>query len=370
MAKKVNKKDITSVNKAAYQRYLIIDECLSNRTWGGWTKMELLEKLKNPNGSVRRQTEADAYYKCADQKGLRQLEYDLEDMFAVHDLLPEQYLKKERDGRLMRYSYIDPKFSLRKMPISSLEALHLKSVLEMLARLKGLPQDKWIEESIANLKTLYNVEILRTEEVVEFDRSDYSAISNKLEVFYGPLYDAIVAKRVIKVKWHSFKDGDCEAVIHPYKLKQYNHRWYLIGKSEKNTIKTENGFKGILNVPLDRMMPYLENSVIGYETKTQFEEYDMEDFYYDLIGVTFTKEGPQEIKFKVTDQLKPYIESKPLHDTQTPIKEDNTFIINVHNNYELRSLIRSHGIGLEVLEPLSLREQMREEYEELAQKYR
>lgn len=118
------------------------------------------------------------------------------------------------------------------------------------------------------------------------------------------------------------------------------------------------------------MIQYSEETVIGYATKDVFEEYDVEGFYEDLIGVTLTKAGPQKIKFRVTDKLKPYILSKPLHETQTPIREDNTFSINVHINYELRSLIRSHGIGLEVLEPLSLREQMREEYEMLAQKYR
>lgn len=365
--RKTVKKDISSVNKAAYQRYLIIDECLSNRTWNGWTKMELLEKLKNPDSNVRRQTEGDEYYMDADRKGMRQLEYDLEDMFDVHGLLAEQYLKKERDGKLMRYSYKDPKFSLRSMPISSLEALHLKSVLEMLSRLKGLPQQKWIVEAIDNLKKLYKVEISQSTEVVEYDSTDYTISGVYLEKFYGPLYDAIVGKRVIKIRWNSYKDGEQEDSLHPYLLKQYNHRWYIIGKSEREKAK---GKEIIYNVALDRMIPYSENEVVGTNNKVEYEEYDMEEFYYDLVGVTFTPEGPQKIKLKVADALKPYIESKPLHVTQTSIKDDNTFTITVHINYELKSLLRQHGKGLEVLEPLSLREEMRKEYELLAEKHK
>ena len=368
MAQKRNKKkkDLSSVNKAAYLRYLIIDECLSNRTWGGWTKMEMLEKLANPYSQVRRQSEGDIYYKEASRKGLRQLEYDLEDMFYVHGLLAEEYLQKEKEGRLVRYSYKDPKFSLRNKPISSTEALHLNSVLEMLSRLKGLPQQKWIDESIANLKSLYKIEINNSLSVVEYDNADYMD-NTKLETFYGPLYDAIVGRRVIKVRWISFKDGEQEDSIHPYMLKQYNHRWYIIGKSEREKNK---GKDIIYNVPLDRMIPYSNEEVIGYNSKVQYEIYDIEEFYYNLVGVTFTEEGPQKVRLKVSDALRPYVESKTIHGTQTKIDENNTFTITVHINYELKSLLRSHGVGLEILEPLSLREEMRKEFEELVSKYK
>ena len=370
------KKDISTLTKAALNRYFIIDECLSNRYQrpDGWTVTELrvmiTKKLRGyadtyvPEyyGSKGYPYDED-WFKSDVSISKRQIQKDLKDMEKLYDINID-FVEK---GRLVRYYYEDSKFSIRNLPISSTEALHLQSVLSMLSRLKGLPQQEWINESIENLKKLYNVP---DEKIIDFEVSSYSHVSDKLETFFGPLYEAITNKKVIAVKWNSFKDGECEAIIHPYLLKQYNHRWYLIGKSEKNNIKVENGFKGILNVPLDRMLQYSKDCLVGEAPGEVFEKYDLEDFYDDLIGVTFTLAGPQKVKLKVTDALKPYIVSKPLHESQTPVREDNTFTIIVHINYELKSLLRQHGKGIEVLEPLILREEMRKEYELLAEKHK
>lgn len=374
--RKTVKKDISSVNKAALNRYFIIDECLSNRYLRphGWTVTELRVMICNKLRDYvdlfvpeHRDGEGYAYddewFKKDKSISARQVQQDLNNMEDLYKM----DIKSEKDGRLIRYYYEDPNFSIRNLPISSTEALHLQSVLSMLSRLKGLPQQEWINESIENLKKLYNVP---DEKVIDFDVSTFSDISEKLEKFFGPLYEAITAKRVIAVKWVSFSDGETEAIMHPYLLKQYNHRWYLIGKSEKNSINGGNGYQGILNVPIDRMIPYSKDSLVAEAPDEVYEPYDLECFYEDLIGVTFTPAGPQKVKLKVTDVLKPYIVSKPLHESQTPVKEDNTFTITVHINYELKSLLRQHGKGLEVLEPLSLREEMRKEYELLAEKHK
>ena len=366
MAKKVNKKDIASVKATAYRRYLIIDECLRNTSWNGWTIQELRAKitkeLNGETGPVPRQIDGIGYDEDMSEISTRQLQIDLhnmEDCFKTN-------ISYKKEGRLYRYYYEDADFSIRNMPISSLEAMHLNSVLRMLSRFKWLPQEQWITETIEHLESFSMND--EPEKVVEFDvPSDESAAYKNLTLFFSPLYDAVVNKRVIKIKWNSYTAGLQEDSLHPYMLKQYNNRWYIIGLSQN---KRDKGEDIIFNVALDRMVPYSDESLIEYNDKIRFKGNDMDEFYYELIGVTFTKEGPQKIKFKVTDQLKPYIESKPLHLSQTRIREDNTFSITVHINYELRSLIRSHGIGLEVLEPLSLREQMREEYEMLAQKYK
>ena len=368
------KKDISTVNKAAYVRYMLIDECLST-PGDGMTKKEIQAKISKKLAEIRgeqnvreidRQEEGEEYNDGGQEISIRQIEYDLNNMEEIFKFPFDLEECKTKDGRLVKYKYPDKNFSIRNMPISSTEAIHLQAVLEMLSRLKGLPQQKWINEAIEKLSELHSVDV---ENVVEFDRSDFS-ISEKLDLFYGPLYDALIKKRVVRVKWMSFKEGLVEALIHPYLLKQYNHRWYLIGKSNVNTIKIEGGFEGILNVPIDRMIPYSEGSVIGYEAKVDYESHDMEEFYSDLVGVTFTKEGPMKVKFRVSDSLKPYIISKPIHESQTVIKSEiNTFVIEVHNNYELRSLLRSHGVGLEVLEPLSLREEMKRDFETLVEMY-
>jgi predicted DNA-binding transcriptional regulator YafY len=391
------KKDISSVNKAAYLRYLAIDECLS-APGKGFTKKELQSKisrkiLKQKGYESREsdeQIEGEEYNDGASEVSIRQIEYDLLNMQDIFNFPFPLDECKTRFGRLVRYKYPIEGFSIRNLPISPVEALHLNSVLETLSRLKGLPTHKGLEEAINSLKKIHNVEL---KQVVEFENTNSEKINNKFSIFYGPLYDAIISNKVIRVKWFSFEKGETRAVVHPYLLKQYNQRWYLIGYSEKNNIRLESGeiLNGILNIPFDRMISFSDEEPVQYMEEKFVEPqsivtkdltiqkilnswssgiHRVEDFYKNLVGVTFTEGGPQIIKFRVTDKLKPYIQSKLLHNTQTPIQNDNTFTINVHINYELKSLIRSHGVGLEVLEPLSLREEMRQEYELLAEKHK
>lgn len=392
MARKGNqtKKDISSVNKAAYLRYLAIDECLSapgtaftKEELRAWVTLKMVKfkgydtdddtgeiiEITNEDfyENIDRQKEGKKYlHKIPPKVSIRQIEYDLASMFRLFAIPFEIEDCKTKEGRLVRYKYPDKNFSIRNLPISPIEALHLSSVLEMLSRLKGLPQHKGLNEAIESLKKIHNVEL---KSVVEFENSDSEKINNKFDVFYGPLYDAIISNKVIRVKWLSFKDGEIRAVVHPYLLKQYNQRWYLIGYTEKNNIYTENGpLKEILNIPFDRMIPFSDKEPIQY-VDDKFIEYYVDNFYRDLVGVSMTKAGPLKIKLKVTDKLKPYIESKKLHRTQSIIDKENTFTIRVHNNYELKSLLRSHGVGLEVLEPQSLREEMKSDFETLVEMY-
>jgi predicted DNA-binding transcriptional regulator YafY len=383
-------KDISLIQKAAYLRYTAIDECLS-APGEGFTKKELQAKITRKiiefigyevdedTGTkidiasdlykpIDKQKEGVEYHDKFNSKvSIRQIEYDLNNMsklFKFPFLLEDCKIK---DGRLVRYKYPLEKFSIRNLTISPVEAMHLYSVLEMLSRLKGLPQHKGLEEAISSLQKIHNVEL---KQIVEFENSNSDKINNNFSIFYGPLYDAIISNKVIRVKWFSFKDGEKRAVVHPYLLKQYNQRWYLIGYSERNNIYIEPGkpLKKILNIALDRMIPFTEKEPIQY-AEDKYIEYGVDNFYRNLVGVSFTENGPQKIKLKVTNDLKPYVESKPLHNTQTPIMEDNTFTITVHINYELRSLIRSHGVGLEVLEPQSLREEMKRDFETLVEMY-
>ena len=406
------KKDISTVNKAAYLRYTAIDECLS-APGEGFTKKELQAKITRkiiefmgyevdedtrtkidiaPDlyKPIDKQKEGVEYHDKFNSKvSIRQIEYDLNNMsklFKFPFLLEDCKIK---EGRLVRYKYPLQNFSIRNLPISPVEAMHLNSVLEMLSRLKGLPQHKGLEEAISSLQKIHNVEL---KQIVEFENSNSDKINNKFSIFYGPLYDAIISNKVIRVKWFSFEKGETRAVVHPYLLKQYNQRWYLIGYSEKNNIRLESGktLNGILNIPFDRMISFSDEEPIQYMEEKFVEPqsivtkdltiqkilnswssgiHRVEDFYKNLVGVTFTEGGPQIIKFRVTDKLKPYIQSKLLHKTQTPIQNDNTFTINVHINYELKSLIRSHGVGLEVLEPQSLREEMKRDFETLVEMY-
>ena len=63
--------------------------------------------------------------------------------------------------------------------------------------------------------------------IISFSNNPYLQNSNLL----GKLFDTISNQVVIKLVHHTFKDEGFNRVlvVHPYLLKQYNDRWYLIG---------------------------------------------------------------------------------------------------------------------------------------------
>jgi predicted DNA-binding transcriptional regulator YafY len=92
---------------------------------------------------------------------------------------------------------------------------------------------------------------------------------------------------------------------------------------------------------------------------------DFEVYFEDIIGVTKPADVlPIKIILKAASQLAPYIKTKPIHGSQKKIEETNTsftFSIEVIPNYELHKMILSFGDGIQVIEPPTLREAIKEE---------
>lgn len=61
------------------------------------------------------------------------------------------------------------------------------------------------------------------------------------------LYEAIINKQVLEITHQDFKTEEPYSVIfHPYFLKRYNNRWFLLGLNEETCIP-------IWNLALDRI---------------------------------------------------------------------------------------------------------------------
>jgi predicted DNA-binding transcriptional regulator YafY len=97
-----------------------------------------------------------------------------------------------------------------------------------------------------------------------------------------------------------------------------------------------------------------------------------EEYFEDIIGVSIEKEPVQTVVLKVEKSLLPYIQTKPLHESQFIKPFDENFglvVIKVIPNYELESLILSFGERVEVLEPEVLREKLKDRINKLSDIY-
>lgn len=68
-----------------------------------------------------------------------------------------------------------------------------------------------------------------------------------------------------------------------------------------------------------------------------------------------------KVKIWVSPELTPYIKTKPLHDSQIIKSEDSTGMIveiYIYPNFEMEQLFLSHGEGIRVMSPDSIREKI------------
>lgn len=209
-------------------------------------------------------------------------------------------IENSKEGRKTYYRYSDSSFTINKQPLNEMEAQQLKESLATLTRFKGLPQFEWVEEIKLRLEHSFN---LKSEErVISFEENPFLV---GLELI-GDLYNAIVNKQSLTIKYHSFKSDQSRIFeVHPYHLKQYNNRWFLFGLNE--------AFGTLSNLALDRIKE-IHQSVLPYKENS---EYDFEDYFEDVIGVSvYEEEEIRKIQIKVDIELWPYLETKPVHGSQ------------------------------------------------------
>ncbi len=331
-------------NKGAMVRYRAIDRCLrkQNCMFG---IQELIQACE------------EALYDAFAERisvSRRQIFHDLNYMESNAGFRAN--IEHYKYGKKTYYRYADEKFSIDKTPITDDEMEQLKETILMLNRFKGMPQFEWMEELLSKLKDKFHLNGSGAS-VIGFEQNmDLKGLEN-----ITPLFEAIVNKQVLRIRYKSFKKIKpitCE--LHPYYLKQYNNRWFLFGWNTE--------FGAITNFALDRIEA-VSPMIAEYIEKP--EDIDFEEYFEDIVGVTIPKDKHIEhIVMRVAPDRYPYIKNKPLHPSQHNYDKEYRVSIDVIPNNELIALLLSFGSQLEVLEPQNVRDMMREHVKTLNKFYR
>lgn len=266
-------------------------------------------------------------------------------------------LEKIREAKRVFYRYSDKNFSIKKQAINVSEANQLKETLSILNRFKGMPQFDWMEELLIRIESAFKLKT-NINPIVSFEQNPFLKGLN----FFTELFNAIHYKKVLDISYQSFKQQKpINMNLHPYYLKQYNNRWFLFALNENTN--------SISNLALDRIIKINEVNKEFIENKTiNFEEY-----FDDVVGVTVKeKNKPIKILLQISNELFPYIESKPIHGSQK-IKErnkENVIIeLSLQLNYEFISLLFSYGEKLTVIEPEELKTIIKTKAEKVFKNY-
>jgi len=316
-------------NKNALIRYKYLDKLLSDYHHF-YDIHDLTEKV---NDMLYEDGFSEVTQRCI-EKDLNTLEY------APFSAPIERFTKNGK--RCIAYS--KRSFSIFTKELSDEEANLLREVLNTIGQFDGLDNFKWLDD----FKIGLGLEERR--QIISFSNNPYLQNSNLL----GILFDQISNKVVIRLSYHTFSDETVRSIdFHPYLLKQYNDRWFLLGAADSD--------QKILNFALDRI-----DKVEPIPEKKYLEcPDDIFERFEDIVGVTLYEDRPVEhIIFWVNDFSKYFIITKPIHGSQTQIKGDEElalrkqypllnnglfFSIDCVRNYELIRDLTSFGMNLVVV---------------------
>ena len=125
------------------------------------------------------------------------------------------------------------------------------------------------------------------------------------------------------------------------------------------------------NDKLNFMANFALDRIKGMEiAKVDYKPTDVNffDYFDEMIGVSKdASKEPRKVKLWVSKESWPYVKTKPLHGaTQRLVNMDDTgayFTIEVYLNYELEQLILSFGENIKVIEPVDLKNRIKQRLE-------
>ena len=325
-----------ATNKHAMIRYQALDKCFSN--WG--RKFNITDLIQACNKALYYYTGDDKY--CDDKEpgiSKRQIYADIE--FMESNAGWEIPLNHIKEGKKVYFRYSEKDYSINNQPLSEVELNQLKEATYTLARFKGVPSFEWIEEIISKLEDKFKL-VGNTKSVIDFEQNIYLKGLEHL----SPLFNSIVNQQCLRISYQNFKGKVFEWDIHPYYIKQYNTRWFLLAFNEEE--------QSITNIALDRIE---ECTPIDLKYKTT--DIDFTEYFDDVVGVTIPRDTTIEnIILKFSQHRFSYITSKPLHGSQHIIDKQNGIIkLSLIPNREFYALLHSFGSDVEILKPQSVREE-------------
>ena len=324
-----------AVNKNALIRYKTIDKCLQNN-FKQWTLNDLIEAV------------SDALY---DYEGK---DIDVSKRTVQLDL---QMMRSDKLGynapivvyNRKFYKYDADDYSITNSPISNQDLTKLSEAVSFLKQFQGFSHFDELSSMVQKLENHVYTQKTHEKSLIDFEKNK----NLKGLKYLDKLYQYILKKAAIDITYQSFKARqESTFTFHPYLLKEFRNRWFIIGKRNKN--------EGLMNLALDRIIALnkSENSFLPDVT------FDSETYYKDVIGVSVSPHlEPDPVLLYVNHKHAPYVLTKPFHHSQREVSRDNygvTIALDVQLNFELEKEILGLGEGVKVIAPERLKRNIKE----------
>ena len=184
--------------------------------------------------------------------------------------------------------------------------------------------------------------------------------------------------RELEIEYGKYNSQSSDTLrIQPFAVKEQQRRWYLVAFCHERAFIDG---KELSNSDMRAWRVYgLDRIVSLKETGNTFKMpkgFDVDELFHDSFGAFFPKEGQKSVtvRFKATDSEARYIRDLPLHPSQKEegVAEDGGKLFRIRvipNENLLMEFCRLSG-KVEVLEPETLRESVKEMLKKGLEKYK
>ena len=324
-----------SQNKNALLRYKTIDKCLQN-TYRKWTLDDLitscsdaLYEYEGRDVNVSRRTvQMDIQLMRSDKLGYN----------APICVYEKKYYKYEEDD-----------YSITNIPLTEHDMNVLSETVEMLKQFKDFSLFSELGGIIHRLEDKVHTERTHEDAIIHLDKNEHLKGLEHLDF----IYQAILKKKCLDILYQSFKATQPSfATFHPFILKEFNNRWFVVGRNQKEEQIKTYALDRIVSLTLNEKVRYVKNKFNG------------DTYYKNTVGVTVMNDAMlYDVQLKIDSYNAPYVLTKPFHSSQELLeKHENgsvTIQVSVHLNFEFERLILGFGDAIEVLSPRRLKSRIK-----------
>ncbi|MBP5517288.1 MAG: WYL domain-containing protein [Bacteroidales bacterium] len=177
------------------------------------------------------------------------------------------------------------------------------------------------------------------------------------------IIDAIKSKRALEMTYKSYsKDFPSTFTAHPYCLKLFKQRWYLLAKSED------------WETPRIYSLDRIQELDISKKKLLVPERFNAQEYFSQNFGIIVDKNiKPCLIEIWADSTQANYFKSLPLHHSQAIKEEDDdgtVFQYFLAPTYDFMQEVLRYGSGVQVLSPSNLVEKIKSEIDNMVQLYK
>ncbi|HNZ42298.1 MAG TPA: WYL domain-containing protein [Bacteroidales bacterium] len=319
-----------SLGKEAYIRYKVINECLTNRFATYPTIFDIIDACENKLGKT--------FSVSAIQKDIKAMKEDE----ALGFLAPIKF-SRQYNG----YYYAHPDYSINSIPLNSSELEALEAVSDVLQTFAGNRISENFNLAVEKIFTTLKEKKCQIGKKQRYIQTDTNQRQKGFENFER-LFHAISNKIPVCFVHYSYNKRCFNSVVtHPFLLKEFQNRWYLVAYSEQHKCLRTFGLDRIRDpLLLDKPFHHVDDKVV--------------DAYFVHIYGTYPWTGckRQKIFFYASALMSEYIRANPVHESQKEheIQPDGgvIFVVELIPSQELVNFFKQFSPDVVVLKPAEM----------------